>query len=378
MIRMVVRMFVVFFVLGLWGCSGKKKQYEYSFYHWKTADRGWPVDTAEGALVKQYGVNHFYLHYLDVDWSESLGIPVPLTHAWPYNLITYADKTYTPVVFITNRTFERISEAWCDTLAHKIAERIDKASEQIESGWINYEVQEKANIPIGPGRPEKMDSLREALKKQRLHAADEIQIDCDWTAGTREKYFLFLKKLKMLYPKKTLSATIRLYPYKYPEKTGVPPVDKGMLMCYNMGSIQHFSTENSVFDLSTLRQYLTNKKYPLQLDVSLPVFGWYVWFRDEKLKGIIYKTEDFEPGEMDIFAKEEKNRYRLKADTILQDNYLREGDVLRREYPDDDELEKALKLIQSKINVKRVALYHWDYPAIKQHEHAIQILFPAP
>ena len=76
------------------------------------------------------------------------------------------------------------------------------------------------------------DFIAQINSKNKI-SCQEIQIDCDWTKSTKDKYFYLLKKIKEL-SKKEISCTLRLYPYKYPEIMGVPPVDKAMLMCYNL------------------------------------------------------------------------------------------------------------------------------------------------
>ncbi|HMC85958.1 MAG TPA: hypothetical protein VKI61_10545 [Chitinophagaceae bacterium] len=86
-----------------------------------------------------------------------------------------------------------MSNDWCDSLAHKIRNKIIYFTNRLEQ--------------VNPGVNNKID---------------EIQIDCDRTNQNHEKYFQFLKIFKQLYPDKIISATIRLYPYKYFDKTGIP------------------------------------------------------------------------------------------------------------------------------------------------------------
>ncbi len=375
---MLTRCLFILTLLGLFACKSRNQNYVYSFYHWKTGNDRRPQDTAEVRLINEYGIEHFYLHFMDVDWSENLGIPVPLTQVYPRSLDLYATTAYTPVVFITNRTFERMSGDWCDSLADKITQKIRKTSGQLEEAYINNYIYRQLNVPYGPEFARIRDSVTATLRKQRQDWPRELQIDCDWTAGTKDKYFRFLARFKALNPDKTISATIRLYPYKYPEKTGVPPVDRGMLMCYNMDNITRETTGNSVFDLATLKQYIGEEKYPLQLDVALPLFGWFAWFRGNKFKGIVRDAAGDDISQFSVLEQELGNRYRLLRDTVIQDKYLREGDMLRKEFPDAQELLRARELLQDRIgDIGRIALYHWDYPTIKEHEEVIQKLFPA-
>ncbi|MBK7469002.1 MAG: hypothetical protein IPJ43_20660 [Saprospiraceae bacterium] len=62
------------------------------------------------------------------------------------------------------------------------------------------------------------------------------------------KLFLFPTKLKSISDKE-ISATLRLYPYKYTDNMGVPPVDKVMLMCYNLLNPLENLKQNSILDL---------------------------------------------------------------------------------------------------------------------------------
>src|SRR5207253_974111 len=79
----------------------------------------------------------------------------------------------------------------------------------------------------------------DARAREAHLAVRELKMDCDWSEGTRAAYFTFLATLRDLARPTgiTLSATIRLHQIKYRERTGVPPVDRGMLMFYNIGRI---------------------------------------------------------------------------------------------------------------------------------------------
>lgn len=322
----------------LMSCNPHKA--EHSFYYWKTGATG---DTAPTrAYISKLGIDHFYFRILDVDWNERLQMPVPVS---PLDRIPEAmtGLHFTPVVFITNRTFTQADERWCDSLAVRLAE------------YLNRRITK--------------------LQPDTAHATfNEIQVDCDWTPATQGKYFRFLRHFKSFYPGKTLSATIRLYPYKYPEKMGVPPVDKGMLMCYNLGRIDKADTRNSVFDYKELQLYLGTKKYPLPLDIALPVFGWYAWFRGSVFKGIIYENE------LNIkdtaFAAVRPGQWRARQDFELTGKYLREGDELRREFPAEADLKKAAALLHQKIpDAGRIAFFHWNEPTIDVYENTIRHIY---
>ncbi|MFN6378368.1 MAG: hypothetical protein ACK4WD_03785, partial [Flavobacteriales bacterium] len=117
---------------------------------------------------------------------------------------------------------------------------------------------------------------------------DEYQMDCDWTQSTKENYFYFLKKLKSISGKK-ISVTLRLYPFKYPEKMGIPPADAAMLMCYNLLIPLENPEKNSILDLNELDLYLDDSKvYPLPLDIALPIYSWAQVYHNETFSDVLY------------------------------------------------------------------------------------------
>ena len=78
-------------------------------------------------------------------------------------------------------------------------------------------------------------SLLAKVSAAALGAWKEMQVDCDWTQGSRAAYFALLRALRdRLHAQgRRLSATIRLHQVKCSADTGVP-VDRGMLMAYNL------------------------------------------------------------------------------------------------------------------------------------------------
>ncbi|TWF39205.1 hypothetical protein FHW36_106436 [Chitinophaga polysaccharea] len=299
------------------------------------------MSSEEVEQLKSWQTGRIYLHYFDVDWSESLHMAVPrgaLNGDDPGNDFYGIDIT--PVVFITNRTFEMQPEADGPLLAGKMARKIKAMNTRSASFFPK-----------------------------------EIQIDCDWTASTRKKYFQFLEAFKKQFPGTRVSATIRLYPYRYPEKMGIPPVDKGMLMCYNLGKVSTDGTCNSIFDLKTLSAYLNGKKYPLPLDLAFPAFGWYAWFRDGQFKSIVHQEEQF-VADTTLLTTTSPHRYRFQRDTVIDNTYFREGDQLRMEYPDTTELKTAIALMTRRIpDYQFIAFYHWHLPTINKYEKVIQETF---
>jgi hypothetical protein len=126
---------------------------------------------------------------------------------------------------------------------------------------------------------------------EQLKNYTEIQIDCDWTPAIKENYFSFLNQIKQL-SKKTISATLRLYPYAYSSLCGIPPVDTAVLMCYHTSDLKNSAAQNSILNLNDLTAYLKQqKKYPLPIKLALPIFNWQLVYNSNKFIRISYNTQ---------------------------------------------------------------------------------------
>lgn len=362
------RVLLALIVCCAWSCNYKPERPERSFYYWKTTS-DWARDSALLLLV-----DHFYVRYLDVDWSESHHMPVPVGVLDYKSYFPFDTLPVTPVIYITNRTFDRLPITEIDTLAGHIVAKMEEINYGLKNNWTNVMAEKVA--PPTDGYYHATDSLRRAIEKQYNALRNEVQIDSDWTVGTRDAYFLFLRKLRAKLPGKQLSATIRLFPYKYRKKMGVPPIDRGMLMCYNLGRIGSVETSNSVFDIEQLKTYLDAADYPLPLDYCLPVFGWAVWFRGGQLKGILHEANTTAWTKKYGFKKMDATHYIATRDEVQDGNYFREGDELRMEYPDPEALKKAADLLGRKIpGRQRVAFYHWDKESNEHYEAVIKSVF---
>jgi hypothetical protein len=195
----------------------------------------------------------------------------------------------------------------------------------------------------------------------------EIQIDCDWTATTKGNYFTLLNRIKQSV-NTTISATIRLHQVKFIAKTGVPPVDKGLLMCYNMGNLKNPATENSIIETEELKKYTsTLSLYPLPLDVALPLFDWKVLFRNNVYKGLIENLPDSVLSNTAVSKK--TNRYTLLKDTVLSGYSLQKDDVLRNEQSSYAEILSTAGEVNKRLknSAPHIVLYHLDSVILKKY-----------
>jgi hypothetical protein len=177
----------------------------------------------------------------------------------------------------------------------------------------------------------------------------ELQLDCDWSDSSRESFFAYLRRLREIARPDgvALSATIRLHQVKYRERTGVPPVDRGMLMFYNMGRFSADPEARAIFDPESARRYLARvSSYPLPLDVALPMWSWTVHIRDDHVEGLMQSTDPDElPALPFLRADAAPGRFIATRTAFLHGTLLREGDVLKTEVTGPGESLAAASLV---------------------------------
>ncbi len=298
-----------------------------AFYYWQTA---LSISPAQKEYLKNTHCKKLYVKILDIGKTPGSDDIIPfaqLEMAAPEDL---AGFEIVRAVFITNEVFQQITEEKSTWLAEKIA------------GF-------NAGLAL-PGSSA---------------GTYEFQIDCDWTNSTKDAFFRFLEILRAKLPEGTLlSATIRLHQYKFPGRTGVPPVDRGMLMCYNTGDIDDPEVQNSILDLEDARKYIVGapKNYPLPLDLALPIFSWTLVYRGDELWKIIPGAHlSAPPG---ILAK----------GTFLAGHYLRPGDLIRREAISADLLKEAALLAATTdlAGDATLAFFHLDSSSL--HDYPVQLI----
>ncbi|RYY71140.1 MAG: hypothetical protein EOO13_04140 [Chitinophagaceae bacterium] len=312
-----------------------------AFYHWKTE---FAPTAFEWDVISQNKVKDIYLRFFDVSWDNSYNRPLPVAQLRmaDKNIIAQKNITVIPTVFITNECIKNIGLDQCSSLAKKIYQLVNDVA--------------------------------------RVNAVDsfsEIQVDCDWTATTKEKYFSLLTALQQIDSSHVYSATIRLYQVKYVTNAGVPPVKKGLLMCYNMGNLKDASISNSILDPATLEKYTTNlNSYPLPLDVALPLFDWYVLFRKNEYKGLLQQVNE---AGLKMLAKPiGKNRWEILMDTTWRNISFQRGDVLRHEMSDFKDILQSAGIIRKKLSNRqlRLSLYHLDSITLSKYSaHEMEAIF---
>lgn len=305
-----------------------------AFYHWQTK---FDLTPTEIIYLKDLSVQKIYPKFFDVDWDFNQQEAVAKASLIVTTALPDAVEIV-PTVFITNRTLVHITDANIPDLAQKIAQKL--------LGQLTA----FPNVTL-----------------------QEIQFDCDWSQSTQQKYFTLLKLLKKEFRLLNiqLSATIRLHQVKYVKDTGIPPVERGMLMYYNMGKVQAVATENSILDNQIGQQYLaTLKQYPLPLDLALPLFRWGVLFRDNKMIKLLNQLEETAIADPKRFRKVNENHWEVIKSTYLDGVYLYKNDAIRLEKITYRALSTAADLLQQHLKKedRSIVFYHLDSTVLKDFE----------
>ena len=289
-----------------------------SFYYWKT---GFRLDATERQALDRHGVRKLYLRFFDADWDALANDARPLARL-RVEQPPPPGITIVPVVYLTQ-----------ELLQHSDPSAIRKLAERI-AGLITAEAE-----------------------RSRMALADEVQMDCDWTTSTRDAYFSFLKELRRqpLLNDRKLSVTIRLHQLKYRGQAGIPPADRGLLMCYNMGNLKDPSIKNSIIDPDVLASYIGGlSSYPLPLDLALPIFDWWVLFDRNEYRGLVRDVR--------LNLRGEERRVEFRTDTMIQGYSFKAGQWLRHETSEAGDVRLSAQRLSRKLKTEKITviLYHLD------------------
>lgn len=329
----------LFLSIALQSCTNREVK-EVSFYHWKTK---YEIGDAEQEMLKKTKSEKLYLRFFDLVYNSDKDRVLPTA-----TLQMDAEKKGTntsitevvPVIYITNEVFRKTSKRQAlDFIAAQTLKKILR----LKAENFNKDI-----------------------------VISEIQIDCDWTRATKDAYFYFLRALQdpelwetIGEPRVDFSATIRLHQVKFPDKTGIPPVDSGTIMFYNVGDVGLAEETNSILNLDKTASYLSKlHQYPLAYNVALPIFGWGVLYREDKLVGIL---SDIDKDLLSRFeASNKENWYKATEDMYINRTFVYKGDKLRVEDVSLSDFKELHKIIcKAAAEDYDVVLYHINSNTLK-------------
>ncbi len=235
---------------------------ERAIYHWKTV-----FDPSEYELdfMREHHIGTLYLKMFDVAIEDNQVVPIATTQ---FRRSMPEDMNIVPTVFITVEAM-RMMKDYEDRYAEYIVKRIQNMMSYNEIGKVS-----------------------------------EVQLDCDWTASTRDSYFTLCREARTILKESgiSLSSTIRLHQLR----EACPPVDRGVLMLYNTGAIKNRDTRNSILDYEDAKEYLRKDvEYGIPLSLAYPTYEWYVCFG--KNRDFCYISHDKEESDNRIDVRHERS-----------------------------------------------------------------------
>lgn len=274
------------------------EQHGNGVYYWKTV---FELNDTERNFLKEHQVKRLYLRLFDV---------VPAENGAQHD-------------------FEVVPNA---TIAFR--EPMPEGVEIVPVVYITIDALRLINSPTNNYAEIITQRVMNMVDFNNLGNIREIQLDCDWTQQTQDCYFAFCQAMKNeLQPYDIqLSCTIRLWQLA----CACPPVDRGVLMLYNTGTITNPNTNNSILDIEDVKTFLKGEPYDLPLDFAYPTYSWYVWFRNDNYMGLFHNHPD------------EK---------------VEAGDVVRYEHVSFNELQQLDSLVRMKMpdaDNASIILYHLD------------------
>lgn len=329
---------LLFLIIAFTSCGarqGKASSVEFipdntttnSVYFWKTR---FVLNDYESSFLKEHEVRRVYVKFFDVD--DDLAQPyTDLERIVPVaTTIFVSDKPDSveiiPTVFLTVRSISFIAQNEGGSLdaARKIVTRVLNMADFND---------------MGPVR--------------------EVQLDCDWTASTKKTFFALCNDVKELLHEKgiVLSSTIRLHQLH----SEAPPVDRGVLMLYNTGSIQSASEKNSIISQKEVAKYIQGKHFDfgIPLDFAYPTYSWGLVFRGTHFGGILHQS-DFTDTE--LYAPQEDGSYIVKKEHEIDGEFLSKGLRIRLEESPISEILGVKEMVKKAFpNVPHSnIIYHLD------------------
>lgn len=317
--RILSLLIVIFAVVS---CSDTSVKIERGIYFWENDTH--VISEKNVEAMDSLKIQKLYLKVFEVDRENERNKPIAKSSVRLREEVL-KNREVIPCVFILNRVFVESSKEELDELANNVVGLTRK--------FLNEKLSRKDSIPFS-----------------------EIQIDCDWSEKSQGNYFYFLRKVKKL-SKKKISCTLRLYPYKFHERMGTPPVDRATLMCYNLLNPIKNPRKNSILDIDEMSKYLdTDVDYAVPLDLALPVYSWMQCYDRDRFKGVIHgPVEQYS----ELMTHDRGLWYSMKVDTVISNIYVRKGDRIKMERVSSKDLSKAVDIIKESGVLKDEAVFSY-------------------
>lgn len=327
-----ILLFIIIFSFSI-SCNQEKQTKSINFYYWKSK---FTLSLNELSIIKKLDVKKLYIRFFDVKQIDGKVQPVSILQNGDKLKKIQKSLDIIPTIYITNNSLKLYS---LDTIGDL-------------AGNIN-------------------SLLSSKLNKWQLKV-NEVQLDCDWTKSTQDRYFKLIEilnnKFKLLDINK-LSSTIRLHQLKYKSENGIPTVNYGMLMFYNMGDLRDLKEKNSILNLKKARPYLDFlKSYPLKLDLALPLFSWGLVIRENKPMFLIHPLSNKDLDDSQFLSRDKNGYFNVLESGYLKGHYLYKGDRIRLEKIPLELLEESVRLINQERSFNNICYYYLNERVLENYE----------
>jgi hypothetical protein len=160
---------------------------------------------------------------------------------------------------------------------------------------------------------------------------------------------------------------------KYYLITGVPPVDYGALMFYNIGEI-NAGEGNSIYEKSIALKYISSlKSYPLPLDIVLPVFSWGLQIRDGKVVRLLNKMNFMYFENDSNFNRSNTHMYAVRHGCFHGGYYFHQNDKIKIEQVSEDDLRDIIGQVNRYSNhrLRNLIFYDLDKTNLRMYDENI-------
>lgn len=307
-----------------------------SIYYWRTEFR---LDSTEREFLTAHDIKRMYIRFFDVV-AENTGFPVDQS--------SQSD-------ILPNATI-KVSEPVPASIQHVVP-----------TVFITVDALRSMNSHEGEAASKIVQRVLNMVSYNEIPNVSELQLDCDWTETTDSIYFRLCRAVRSELQNAgrpfVLSSTIRLHQLR----KAAPPVDYGVLMCYNTGSFRNPGSRNSILDYNDVSPYMRYPvDYPLHLDLALPIYHWTLCYRNNEFVGIIrtdslFHTSITRPIENDVHI------FQATANARMHAHNIQDGDWLRRENSNFNTIRQVTHLLDARLSAqpRSIILYHLDSENIK-------------
>jgi hypothetical protein len=287
------------------------------------------LDRRERLAVEEHQAQRVYFKIVDIDWGEGYGAypvsKVKVPHEWRVRdgqVAPWTDRVeLVPCIHISNATFEKIDDAASLLLAKNLLRKLRQESPPTIHG---------------------------------------VLLDCDWNATTRDRFFILAGTLNdsLDIP---VTAMLRLHQFADPSGTGVPPVDRCMLVPFNSGTAPDGVGNGSHFDEASAERYFRKSgSYPLPLDLALPAIGWGVHFRDEVAQGFLDEARLDEALMLGLLSGERNAVMTVTREDPERRPELRLGDEVHVERISPELIARIVDLASTAVNTDTMAVAFFE------------------